>query len=55
MAGQGLLSEYNAKRDFHKTVEPRGKAARRAGHLFVIQKHRRPVSIMISALSSMAS
>src|SRR3954453_18174068 len=33
------LSAYNAKRDFRKTAEPRGKRAARAGNSFVIQKH----------------
>lgn len=35
------LTEYRRKRDFRKTAEPRGKAAkrRRKGLLFVVQKH----------------
>ncbi|MDB5555133.1 MAG: ligase [Rhizobium sp.] len=34
------LETYNAKRDFTRTAEPKGKAARaKAGHSFVIQKH----------------
>ncbi|MFD2593957.1 DNA ligase D [Sphingobacterium griseoflavum] len=34
------LSEYNAKRNFDKTKEPRGSAARKAGKLrFVVQRH----------------
>jgi bifunctional non-homologous end joining protein LigD len=33
------LAEYNAKRDFRKTAEPKGVRARRAGNSFVIQKH----------------
>jgi bifunctional non-homologous end joining protein LigD len=33
------LAEYNAKRDFRKTAEPRGKPAARAGNGFVVQKH----------------
>ena len=33
------LTEYNKKRDFHKTAEPKGKQLSRTGHLFVVQKH----------------
>jgi len=33
------LTEYRRKRDFAKTAEPRGKAAKRAGNSFVVQKH----------------
>jgi bifunctional non-homologous end joining protein LigD len=33
------LEQYRAKRDFSKTGEPRGKAARRARDSFVVQKH----------------
>src|SRR5215207_7546655 len=33
------LSAYNAKRDFRKTAEPRGKRAAGAGNSFVVQKH----------------
>src|SRR3954462_7221753 len=33
------LASYSAKRDFTKTSEPAGKAARRKGSSFVIQKH----------------
>src|SRR3954452_19887548 len=33
------LDAYNAKRDFRKTAEPRGKPASRAGNSFVVQKH----------------
>ncbi len=34
------LAEYNRKRDFHKTAEPAGKAARsESGNLFIVQKH----------------
>ena len=34
------LSEYNAKRDFKKTAEPAGKAAKSdTGNLFIVQKH----------------
>ena len=36
MAG---LKTYRAKRDFTKTVEPRGKARSQKGHRYVIQKH----------------
>src|SRR5688572_16373758 len=34
-----LLAEYNAKRDFKKTPEPKGKPAKRDGFSFCIQKH----------------
>src|SRR5256885_1016827 len=33
------LGEYRKKRRFGETPEPRGKAARRGGEIFVIQKH----------------
>ena len=33
------LGVYRSKRDFHKTPEPAGKVARRAGHSYLIQKH----------------
>jgi bifunctional non-homologous end joining protein LigD len=33
------LAEYNAKRDFTKTAEPKGTVARQAGTSFVVQKH----------------
>ena len=33
------LGEYRKKRHFGRTPEPRGKAGRRRGHRFVIQKH----------------
>jgi len=33
------LASYRAKRDFTKTSEPAGKAARRKGSSFVVQKH----------------
>lgn len=33
------ISEYQRKRDFRKTPEPRGAARRGTGHVFVIQKH----------------
>jgi bifunctional non-homologous end joining protein LigD len=41
MPSEGALDRYNAKRDFTRTAEPRGKAARRRkGALqFVVQKH----------------
>jgi bifunctional non-homologous end joining protein LigD len=34
-----LLAEYNAKRDFKKTPEPKGKAAKGGSFSFCIQKH----------------
>lgn len=34
-----LLDEYQRKRDFKKTKEPKGKTVSRTGHRFVIQKH----------------
>jgi bifunctional non-homologous end joining protein LigD len=34
-----LLDEYNAKRDFKKTPEPKGKRAKGQGFSFCIQKH----------------
>ena len=33
------LKTYHAKRDFGKTSEPRGKASRKKGSQYVIQKH----------------
>src|SRR5882757_4770707 len=33
------LKEYQRKRDFQKTAEPRGAKKAKAGHRFVIQKH----------------
>jgi bifunctional non-homologous end joining protein LigD len=34
------LAEYNRKRDFKKTAEPAGKAAKsKTGNLFIVQKH----------------
>ena len=33
------LRTYHAKRDFGKTPEPRGKASRKKGYQYVIQKH----------------
>jgi bifunctional non-homologous end joining protein LigD len=38
MANSGLR-EYNRKRNFTRTGEPRGKLRRRTGDLFVVQKH----------------
>src|SRR5947199_9327018 len=38
MATSGLR-EYAKKRNFTRTAEPRGKLARKSGHLFVVQKH----------------
>jgi bifunctional non-homologous end joining protein LigD len=34
-----LLAEYNAKRDFSKTPEPKGKPAQGSGFSFCVQKH----------------
>ncbi|WP_420145708.1 DNA ligase D [Sphingobium sp.] len=39
MAAKDALSTYNAKRDFARTREPRGKIAKTGGHSFVVQKH----------------
>ncbi|MCL9999502.1 MAG: DNA ligase D [Erythrobacter sp.] len=33
------LAAYNAKRDFARTNEPQGKAAKAAGNSFIVQKH----------------
>jgi bifunctional non-homologous end joining protein LigD len=33
------LETYHKKRDFNLTKEPRGKARRSRGDLFVVQKH----------------
>lgn len=33
------LHEYHHKRDFKRTGEPKGKTAKKSGHLYVIQKH----------------
>lgn len=33
------LTEYEQKRDFSKTAEPRGEARRGSGNLFVVQRH----------------
>ena len=32
-----LLITYNARRDFERTPEPAGIAAKRAGHRFIVQ------------------
>jgi bifunctional non-homologous end joining protein LigD len=39
MARADPLKEYNAKRDFAKTAEPAGKAAKGKGNIFIVQKH----------------
>lgn len=39
MTASDRLSTYNAKRDFRRTPEPRGTAARTGGNSFVVQKH----------------
>lgn len=39
MARKDILSPYNAKRDFGRTREPRGKVAKAGGNSFVVQKH----------------
>ena len=33
------LADYNAKRDFDATAEPRGQIGSGAGQSFVVQKH----------------
>lgn len=33
------LKQYHQKRNFSKTLEPKGRTRHRTGHLFVIQKH----------------
>src|SRR5262245_26715905 len=33
------LAPYRAKRDFTRTAEPKGRAVRAGGSLFVVQKH----------------
>lgn len=33
------LAPYNAKRDFAKTAEPKGKRGRKGGNRFIVQKH----------------
>ena len=39
MARTDPLSEYNAKRDFKRTKEPKGEPGTQAGNLFIVQKH----------------
>ena len=39
MATRDALAPYNAKRDFKRTREPRGKVAKKGGNSFVVQKH----------------
>ena len=39
MATKDALSAYNAKRDFARTREPKGKVAKIGGNSFVVQKH----------------
>ncbi|HEX7783780.1 MAG TPA: DNA ligase D [Sphingobium sp.] len=39
MATADLLAPYNAKRDFTRTREPKGKVAKSRGNSFVVQKH----------------
>ncbi len=39
MAKSAALKTYQQKRDFARTAEPKGKAAKSGGHRFVIQKH----------------
>ena len=39
MARRDPLAQYNAKRDFTRTGEPAGKAAKGAGNVFMVQKH----------------
>ena len=39
MARKDALSTYNAKRDFDRTREPKGKVAKTGGNSFVVQKH----------------
>jgi bifunctional non-homologous end joining protein LigD len=38
-SARASLSSYNAKRDFRRTPEPVGTAAKRGGHRFIVQKH----------------
>lgn len=38
-AKDDLLAEYNARRDFTKTLEPAGKAGRAGSRVFMVQKH----------------
>ena len=39
MTAANPLDSYNAKRDFTRTKEPRGKVAKKRGSSFVVQKH----------------
>jgi bifunctional non-homologous end joining protein LigD len=39
MATKDALSAYNAKRDFARTREPKGRVAKAGGNSFVVQKH----------------
>jgi bifunctional non-homologous end joining protein LigD len=39
MARADPLAKYNAKRDFTKTAEPRGTAAKSGSFIFMVQKH----------------
>ncbi|MFB0875577.1 MULTISPECIES: DNA ligase D [unclassified Sphingobium] len=39
MAAKSPLADYNAKRDFTRTKEPKGELAKRSGNSFVVQKH----------------
>jgi bifunctional non-homologous end joining protein LigD len=39
MATANPLARYNAKRDFTRTREPKGKVAKTGGNSFVVQKH----------------
>lgn len=39
MAARDPLAAYNAKRDFTRTKEPKGKRAKSSGNSFVVQKH----------------
>ncbi len=39
MARKLEIETYNAKRDFSKTAEPKGRKSSKDGHLFVVQKH----------------
>ena len=39
MARKLDIATYNAKRDFEKTAEPKGRKAKTNGHSFVVQKH----------------
>lgn len=39
MAAKSPLADYNAKRDFARTKEPKGELAKSSGNSFVVQKH----------------